>query len=67
METSNFELNFSHFANVDLNPKLYYIDHEQGSKNLISRDSKTTKGLFTNNKWVKTHGIKIKDMIRLDW
>jgi len=67
IDTSNFELNFSHFANLDFKPKLYHIDNEQGSKNIINQESKTTKGLFTNYLWEKTHGIKIKDMIHLEW
>ena len=67
VSTSNFELNFSHFANVNLTPKLYYIDNEQGTKNMIEQLSKTTKGMFINNKWKKTQGINVKDMIRLEW
>jgi hypothetical protein len=63
----NFELNFSYFANIDLNPKLYHIDNEKGSKNIIEQFSKSTKGMFTQNKWEKTQGINIKDMIRLEW
>jgi len=66
-ETSNFELNFNHFANVNLAPKLYYVDNEHGSKNLIEQLSKTTKGMFTNNKWEKTQGINVKDIISLEW
>lgn len=67
IDTSNFELTFSHFANLEFAPKLYHIDSELGSKNLIDQESKTTKGLFTNYEWKKPHGIKIKDMIRLEW
>ena len=67
IDTSNFELTFSHFANLEFSPKLYHMDSELGSKNLIDQESKTTKGLFTNYEWKKPHGIKIKDMIRLEW
>lgn len=67
IDSLNFELNFSYFANIDLNPKLYYIDNEKGSKNIIEQLSKSTKGMFTQNKWEKTQGINIKDMIRLEW
>ena len=66
-DTSNFELIFNHFANVDLTPKLFYFDNEKGIKNTIDQISKTTKGMFTNIKWEKPFGIKIKDMIRLEW
>jgi hypothetical protein len=67
IDTANFELNLSHFSNVNLTPKLYYIDNKNGSKDLISQLSKTTKGMFTNIKWEKTKGINIKDMVRLQW
>jgi hypothetical protein len=66
-ETSNFELNFSYFANVNLTPNLYYVDNEHGSKSLIEQISTTTKGMFTNNKWEKTQGINVKDIISLEW
>jgi hypothetical protein len=66
-ETSNFELNFSYFANVNLTPNLYHVDNEHGSKSLIEQISTTTKGMFTNNKWEKTQGINVKDIISLEW
>ena len=66
-ETSNVVLNFNHFANVNLTPKLYYIDNEHGSKNLVEQLSKTTKGMFTKNTWEKTDGINVKDIISLEW
>jgi hypothetical protein len=66
-ETANFELNFSHFANIDLTPKLYFVDNEHGSKNIIEPLSKTTKGMFTNIKWEKIQGINLKDIISLEW
>jgi hypothetical protein len=67
IDTSNFELNFSHFSNVSHSPKLYYIENENASKNMIEPLSKITTGMFTNTKWEKTQGIRIKDMIRLEW
>ena len=67
MDTSSFELNFSHFANITPTVKLYYFNNKQGSKNLIKHTSKTTKGMFTNNKWEKTQGINVKDLIRVEW
>ncbi|MFQ5440931.1 MAG: adenylate/guanylate cyclase domain-containing protein [Nitrosopumilaceae archaeon] len=67
IDTSNFELNFSHYSNVNFNPMLYYIDNKNGSKTMIEQSSKTTKGLSTNIKWEKTQGINYKDMIRLEW
>ena len=67
IETSNFEMNFSYFANLKYTPKLYYFDNENGSKNLILPLPKTTKGLFTTSKWEKSEGINLKDMIRLEW
>ena len=67
IDTCNFEINLIHFSNNTLNPKLYYIDNENGSKNTIDQPSKTTKGMFTTISWVKTQGINIKDMIRLEW
>jgi len=67
IDTSNFELTFSHFANLEFSPKLYHMDNERGSKSLINQESKSTKGLFTNYQWKKPHGVKIKDMIRLEW
>ena len=67
IDTSNFELNFSHYSNVELVPKLYYIDNENGTKNMINQLSKTTPGVFTHYKWEKNQGINLKDMIRLEW
>jgi hypothetical protein len=67
IDTSIFELNFSHYSNLNFNPKLFYIDNENGSKNVIPQISKITKGMFTNFKWEKTQGINIRDMIRLEW
>jgi len=67
IDTYNFELTFSHFANLEFSPKLYHMDNERGSKSLINQESKSTKGLFTNYQWKKPHGVKIKDMIRLEW
>jgi len=67
IDTSHFELNFSHYVNVDLDPKLYYVDNNKGSKELIKKLSRTAKGLFANTRWEKTQGINIKDMIRLEW
>ena len=66
-DTSNFELIFNHFANLDLTPELFHFDNEKGIKTKIDQLSKTTKGMFTNIKWEKPFGIKIKDMIRLEW
>jgi hypothetical protein len=65
--TSNFELNLIYYSNVDITPKLYYIDNELGTKNIIPQLSKTSKGMSTTIQWEKTQGINIKDMIRLDW
>lgn len=67
IDTLLFELNFSFYSNVSFNPKLYYIDNEHGSKNIINHIAKTTQGVFTNIKWEKNKGINIKDMIRLEW
>jgi len=67
IDTSDFELNFTYYSNVDIDPKLYYINNEQGSKNIIPQLSKTTKGMSTKIQWEKTHGINVKDMIRLEW
>ncbi len=67
IDTSNFELNLIYYSNVDITPKLYYIDNKQGSKNIIQPLSKTPKGMCTTIQWEKTQGINIKDMIRLDW
>ena len=67
IDTSNFELNFSFFSNVEFNPKLYYVDNENGIKNVINQLSKTTQGISTTIKWEKKQGINIKDMIRLEW
>ena len=67
IDTSNFELNFSHYSNVELVPKLYYIDNENGTKSVINQLSKTTPGVFTHYKWEKNQGINLKDMIRLEW
>jgi hypothetical protein len=46
---------------------LYHVDNEHGSKSLIEQISTTTKGMFTNNKWEKTQGINVKDIISLEW
>jgi len=67
IDTSNFELNLIYYSNVDITPKLYYIDNELGTKNIIPQLSKTSKGMSTTIQWEKTQGINIKDMIRLDW
>jgi len=67
IDTSNFELNFSHYANVKYSPILFYIDNEKGSKMMIPPTSQTSKGLFSNIRWEKSQGIKLKDTIRLEW
>ena len=67
IDTSNFELNFTYFSDLDIAPNLYYIDNELGTKNIIPQLSKTSKGMSTTIQWEKTQGINIKDMIRLDW
>ncbi|MDH3677090.1 MAG: hypothetical protein OEQ12_02180 [Nitrosopumilus sp.] len=67
IDTANFELNFSHYSNISPTPKLYYIDNENGNKNLITPITQKTKGIFTAIKWEKTQGINVKDMIRLEW
>lgn len=66
-DTTFFELNFSHYANIDLSPNLFYIDNEKGSKILVDESPKTSKGMFYTHTWNKSQGIKIKDMIRLEW
>ena len=67
VDTENFELNFSYPSNVELHPKLYYIDNNEGSKNLIDSIFKTAKGMSTTIQWEKTQGINLKDLIRLEW
>ncbi|MDH3385942.1 MAG: hypothetical protein OEL77_08015 [Nitrosopumilus sp.] len=67
IDTINFELNFSHYSNVNYNPKLFYFDNEQGGKHILQPHSKTIQGVFTNIKWEKDQGINIKDFIRLEW
>jgi len=67
IDTSNFELNFIHFSDLDIAPKLYYIDNELGTKNMIPQLSKTINGISTKIQWEKTQGINVKDMIRLEW
>ena len=66
-DTSVFEINFKHYANVEYSPMLYYIDSEQGSKEVIEISSKTRKGMFNGIMWEKSQGLKIKDGIRLEW
>ncbi len=66
-DTGNFELNFSHYSNLDYTPSLFYFDNRQGAKNLIEPSSKITKGVFTNHKWEKTEEIHIGDSLRLNW
>ena len=65
--TSNFELNFIYFSDLDIAPKLFYIDNELGTKNIIPQLSKTINGISTKIQWEKTQGINVKDMIRLEW
>ncbi len=67
IDTSNFELNFIYFSDLDIVPKLYYIDNELGTKNIIPQLSKTINGISTKIQWEKTQGINVKDMIRLEW
>ena len=67
IDTSNFELNFIHFSDLDIAPKLYYIDNELGTKNMIPQLTKTINGISTKIQWEKTQGINVKDMIRLEW
>ena len=67
LDTSNFELNFNHYKNIKLSPKLFYIDHEKGSKNLIDKSLEKPSGPFITHVWNKTQGIKVKDLIRLEW
>ncbi len=67
IDTSNFELNFIYFSDLDIAPKLFYIDNELGTKNIIPQLSKTINGISTKIQWQKTQGINVKDMIRLEW
>ena len=67
IDTSNFELNFSHYSNTKHNPILYYYESENGSKSIIPPNFQTTKGMFTTTKWQKNQSIKLKDLIRLEW
>ena len=66
-DTSSFELNFKHYANVEFSPVLYYMDSEQGSKDTIEISSKRRKGMFNEITWEKSEGLKIKDGVRLEW
>jgi hypothetical protein len=67
IDTSNFELNFIYFSDLDIAPKLYYIDNELGTKNIVPQLSKTINGISSKIQWEKTQGINVKDMIRLEW
>ena len=67
INTSVFELNLSYSSNYDISPRLYYIDNENGSKELLEEYSNITKGMSRTIKWEKTKGISIKDLIRLEW
>jgi hypothetical protein len=66
-DTMIFELNFKHYANIDYSPKLYFMESEHGSKEMIQISSKIRKGMFNEIMWEKSQGIKIKDSIRLEW
>ena len=67
IDTSIFELNLSYSSNRDISPRLYYVDNENGSKDLLEESSNITNGMSRTVKWEKTKGISIKDMIRLEW
>lgn len=67
IDTDNFELNFSYFQKTKFFPKLYYIDNENENKSLIVETSKSTRGVYYTHQWRKAQGIKVKDMIRLEW
>ena len=67
IDTSNLELNFTYSSAASFDPKLYYIDNENGSKDEIEKLYKQSKGMSTNIRWEKTQGIHIRDMIRLEW
>jgi hypothetical protein len=66
LETGRFELNFSHFSNLSLDPRLYYLDNENGNKHVLDKNI-VTKGMFTNHKWEKLERINLKDLRRLEW
>ena len=66
-ESSLFELNFKHFANLNYSPLLYFIDTEQGSKNILEKSSVTIKGMFKVISWNLSSGITLRDAIRLEW
>ncbi|MEJ2261740.1 MAG: hypothetical protein P8X83_08875, partial [Nitrosopumilaceae archaeon] len=66
MDTDNFELNFSHYSNLSLNPQLFYIDNQNMNKHLLDKIT-LTKGVFTNHKWEKYDKANLKDLIRLEW
>ena len=66
MDTGRFELNFSHFSNLSLDPQLYYLDNENTNKRVLDKNT-VTKGMFTNHNWEKLERINLKDLIRLEW
>ena len=67
IDTSVFELNLSHYSELDISPKLYYIDNENGNKTILFESSNIAKGISRTIHWEKTEGINLKDMIRLEW
>lgn len=66
VDTDNFELNFSHYSNLSLDPQLFYIDSQNMDKYLLDKIT-LTKGVFTNHKWEKSEKVNLKDLIRLEW
>lgn len=45
IDTSVFELNLSHYSELDISPKLYYIDNENGSKIILFESSNIARGI----------------------
>ncbi|MDH3488920.1 MAG: hypothetical protein OEL56_00570 [Nitrosopumilus sp.] len=66
-DAQSFEINFKHYANIEFFPVLYYMDAEIGSKDIIEKSSEIRKGMFKELMWSRSHGLKIKDSIRLEW
>ncbi|KAF6247388.1 hypothetical protein C6990_02670 [Nitrosopumilus sp. b3] len=66
-DTQLFEFNFKHYANMEFNPVLYFLNSENGSKEILEISSNSRKGIFKEIMWEKDHGINIKDGIRLEW
>jgi len=67
INSKEFSLRFIFPTATKLNPQLYAIENKNREKKLIDRFPNKKEGVVTQVEWKKDDGIKVNDIIRLEW